>query len=502
MTEVYRYLGCPGSGKSKSLLDIIEDEAINNHLKIGDFLFISFTRSQISNIKSRIGKIYPLANIKDINNSIKTIHGAALSILLQSNLMPNAQIITETKDHVQHYIDFCRANNLAYEIQYENDEMASDPDYSKTLPNGNAFFKINDYLATCLIPYDQWKEVAYKLHFTDAQIKNFTQDLFYKWDQFKLSNNLLQHDDYIQINIFKNLLPSHRRILMLDEAQDVSPLQVKLYEMWRDANVFDKIYIAGDEFQSIYGFRGATPTFIVTENCIDLGATETKKVKSYRCPNKIIDIANSMLEVESHAEPSYMGGKVEVLYPNKNDDMTFKILDLYKTYGKVMILSRIKAGCITIHNALNYAGIPHTSLSNRFTTWDHAWVLKNKQRSKFDMQSFMTNAYINPNKAIKDLYNMTFAYSDEFLHKIIFKAIKQNYKINPKDIIIDTIHASKGLECPCVVILDTGFNDDENIDEERRIFYVGTTRSSDYLGLMLSPKAKKFCNVIDEALMR
>lgn len=49
-------------------------------------------------------------------------------------------------------------------------------------------------------------------------------------------------------------------VLLIDEFQDLSPLQYKLYEAWRDSPGVNRVYITGDVHQAIYGFRGADPT--------------------------------------------------------------------------------------------------------------------------------------------------------------------------------------------------------------------------------------------------
>jgi DNA helicase II / ATP-dependent DNA helicase PcrA len=44
-------------------------------------------------------------------------------------------------------------------------------------------------------------------------------------------------------------------VLFVDEFQDVSPLQFALYELW--ARTHERVYVAGDDDQTIYGFQGA-----------------------------------------------------------------------------------------------------------------------------------------------------------------------------------------------------------------------------------------------------
>lgn len=74
---------------------------------------------------------------------------------------------------------------------------------------------------------------------------------------------------------------------------------------------------------------------------------------------------------------------------------------------------------------------------------------------------------------------------DAKLQKNLRNVISFGVRSNPDQLCVDTIHASKGLEAPCV-ILDTAYSpyrsnecylDTTMMEEERRIYYVGCTRS-------------------------
>lgn len=495
-----RYMGAAGSGKTSMCLKLIEKAKNEQKLTINDLLFISFTRSQINDVKERIESIFPDATKIQIDKNVKTIHGIALMTLLESGIVESPTIITEIRQHAQHYVNFSKTHGMIYEHKFYIDESETDPDFNKTLSDGNVFFKINGYMSTCMISSKNWLDVAEKLHFTPDQTKTITEETFLAWDNYKLDNNLLEHDDYVQICIYQKLFPRKRKMLIVDEFQDVSPAQYELFSLWRDAKIFDTIYIAGDDNQSIYSFRGAEPQYIINEVATDIGATVNSRVKSWRNPSEIINVANLMLGHNSHGDPCSIGG--EVLFRKLRNQREFEsiVLSLQMKHKKLMILSRTKAGCSEAHTILNYSGIPHTSLTGRFSTWDAATIMKNGKREPYDMRKFILAAYKDPKKYSSILYNdLKFAWSDEFLHKIYFKAIKSERRIDPSTIIIDTIHASKGLECPAVIIYDLGYNPEDNIEEEQRIYYVAATRSSNVLEVLLSSKAKSFCNIINNA---
>ena len=79
---------------------------------------------------------------------------------------------------------------------------------------------------------------------------------------------------------------------------------------------------------------------------------------------------------------------------------------------------------------------------------------------------------------------------DEF-HEKIRKYEKMNQKLTSSNLILSTIHRSKGLEYDNVFIIDLVKNEfpmlgenENNLEEERRVFYVAMTRAKENLYLL------------------
>lgn len=85
------------------------------------------------------------------------------------------------------------------------------------------------------------------------------------------------------------------------------------------------------------------------------------------------------------------------------------------------------------------------------------------------------------------------AYADETISEFLMRLreMEQSLRAGKADpdaqVILSTIHSSKGLEYPRVILVDAVDdilpNPESDIEEERRVFYVGITRAKDQLTL-------------------
>ncbi|MGQ0465040.1 MAG: UvrD-helicase domain-containing protein [Sporichthyaceae bacterium] len=83
------------------------------------------------------------------------------------------------------------------------------------------------------------------------------------------------------------------RHLVVDEYQDVSPLQQRLLDLWRGGG--DSICVVGDPDQTIYSFAGATPRFLREFGKRHPTAATVRLVRNYRSSPQIVGLANGVL---------------------------------------------------------------------------------------------------------------------------------------------------------------------------------------------------------------
>jgi superfamily I DNA/RNA helicase len=76
-------------------------------------------------------------------------------------------------------------------------------------------------------------------------------------ERYKQENSLWSFDDMIKGALERRLFPLGARVLILDEAQDCSPLLWELIKFW--CSQVESYYIAGDPLQTLYFWAGSNP---------------------------------------------------------------------------------------------------------------------------------------------------------------------------------------------------------------------------------------------------
>ncbi|MGP3999840.1 ATP-dependent DNA helicase UvrD2 [Streptomyces sp. 8N706] len=80
---------------------------------------------------------------------------------------------------------------------------------------------------------------------------------------------------------------------VVDEYQDVSPLQQRLLELWLGDR--DSLCVVGDAGQTIYSFTGATPDHLLGFRTRHPHATVVKLVRDYRSTPQVVHLANGLM---------------------------------------------------------------------------------------------------------------------------------------------------------------------------------------------------------------
>jgi len=326
--------------------------------------------------------------------------------------------------------------------------------------------------------------------------------------------------------------------VLVDEFQDIDAVQYDIVKCLSPPATF---FAVGDPRQSIYSFRGARPDLV--------SAGTNGKVyhltKCYRCGSDIVDAANSLISCNKSHDTTPLidngdysnverveGGYWDVVSEIKRltssgyalDDIavlsrTWWAIDKLQSHLEGEGIDSFIAGQKTeesfvftqVYAALRLSVNPKDEIAARILrwslgigdTWDHAKEIAASQGKRIldvcdgefaeGLRSgrpltMLAKHFPQNQEEIGYWLNLPGATIQD---KILWHATKETENITtpPNHITLSTIHAAKGLEWPCVIMLDVNERQlphsrartKEDIEEERRVAYVAVTRAQECL---------------------
>ena len=155
------------------------------------------------------------------------------------------------------------------------------------------------------------------------------------------------------------------RHFVVDEYQDVNPLQKLLLEAWLGDR--DDLCVVGDPNQVIYSFTGATSTYLTGFTAEFPAATMVRLVRDYRSTPQVVAVANQLVRSASPLAAQRPPGPRPVLieYPDDATEaagLAHRVRTLM-TAGvparEIAILVRVNADTERFELALAEAGLPY-----------------------------------------------------------------------------------------------------------------------------------------------
>ena len=342
----------------------------------------------------------------------------------------------------------------------------------------------------------------------------------------EIPENMIEFDDLIKFTVklfeeypdIKEHYRSQYKYVSVDEYQDIDENQYKLIKLLVPQN--GNICAIGDPNQAIYGFRGGSSKFFNNFK-EDYKNVEIINLKNnYRSTENIVNASNQMINtynIISHnhrlhnkitihtaptdnAEAEFIVSTIENLigghsFFSIDSDRSDGIKEDY-TFSDFAILYRTSAQLNPLLKALERSSMPFVKLSDdllcekssirkllKNLTDDKPLSLQLKEKFTEDIEDYIQ----------KYLLELSEKYPDkkDFIHEV--SLIKESDTIDKRAdrISLMTLHSSKGLEFNCVFIagLENGIlplyraQTPEEIDEERRLLYVGMTRAKERLFL-------------------
>ena len=333
--------------------------------------------------------------------------------------------------------------------------------------------------------------------------------------QFKRARGLLDFTDMLSSCVEKELSPK-LEVMFVDEAQDLSPLQWQLVSVL--AQNSERVYIAGDDDQAIFRWAGADVDHLVS---ISQGNARVLD-QSYRIPSSVHEIADRVIRrVKTRTNKTWKPRreKGQVI-----SEASFEHVDLLS--GEWLILSRsnyllneIDAHCRSV--GVYFERKENPSISEKKIDAVKNWEQLRKGHSLYPEQAVSAVSYIknSKKKVLEDTpqnEKLTLAevlqkasIGDPLIWHDMFDAIspaersyilsmlRRGEKITKTPRVkLSTIHSAKGGEADNVLLLTdiphrTWKEYEKRPDDDTRVFYVGLTRAKQNLHIV-QPMTNKY----------
>ena len=545
--EVIRWRGGPGAGKTWQLLEDVRRE-VEDGRTFRDLCLMTFSRSQADDLAARLHQtVLPDVPVSAIRQRCATIDAIALRACQDAGLIvsPKEQVIQPgDPKKAGHYTAFMEAHSLAYDQGIGTGDRE---DLSRAnLPFGNQLIAIAGYLTATMQDPEAWKTAAGALGLPAPGYAWPVPDLLRAWTDYKARQDVYEHGDYVALALREHL-PPPAPVVFTDEYQDVSPLHDALIRQWIEHPDAIRVYVAGDADQSIYGFRGCSPDLFLSLPAEDRGAHNGNRPISRRCAMRIMTEAERILGRPANVAPNSRPGRYgREVYTHNPGGLPPRIEDALQAYpgGPVFILSRFRRHVSKIMRDLAAAGIPCSGIRTGTGPWGAAQIGKHKETLEREtvnvwqltraVRRYATGGDIAPmpyeeaealilatlpparrqsaltdlkaklrqrppirvgdvarwiplppgDRRILALLNLRPALVEQ-IQACLSREDRRGTVIAPEAVRVDTVHASKGLEAPAVLLhtgylsgLVTGLANPERMAEERRVYFVGATRAS------------------------
>lgn len=339
-------LSGPGTGKTFQLAKRIKFLTKTKGVSRDEITVITFTKEAARSMRKKIsdpeGKEYIEPSKRP--SRISTMHSLGNWIIKENyeslNLTKNFKVVTSERLKELLMID---AALLVGKKESSAEELLSARSKSKAIPKNLVDIA------------EKYEEILRKNDSIDYD------------DQIALACKLLGEDKELRRKYSK--LATH---LLVDEYQDINAGQFEFIKLLSSSNRAG-LFVVGDDDQSIYSFRGGSPTYI--RNFLDDFGSKSKIIKmktSRRCPKNILSCANTLINKFNVArlkkpKPKYLKketGKVVTHNCPSDDKEAYIIANLIRNHipnKSVYILVPNKLYLEKIKKALRKVGVSFNS---------------------------------------------------------------------------------------------------------------------------------------------
>ena len=268
-----------GTGKTRAITHRIAYGVATGVYPPGRVMALTFTSRAAGELRGR------LRSLGASGVSARTFHASALSQLnffwpqVIGGSMPRlldskARLLAHAADGLKLKLDTATLRDIAAEIEWRKVSRLSIDSYqnaaqTRTLPPSLTVEKAVDLQRA----YESVKDERRQIDFEDVLLA---------------TAGMIESEPRVAQQVREQY-----RFFVIDEYQDVSPLQHDLLQLWLGERT--DLCVVGDASQTIYSFAGASPDYLLGFASAHEGAVVVRLEQNYRSTSAIIETANRLM---------------------------------------------------------------------------------------------------------------------------------------------------------------------------------------------------------------
>src|SRR5689334_10873700 len=270
-----------GTGKTRAITHRIAYRTLTGEINRRHVLAVTFTTRAAAEMRAR------LATLGSAGVQARTFHAAALRQvryfaprLLEGRAMPElveskARLVALAAARAGIRADRTAARDLAGEIEWAKSSLVEPGEYIVAAAK-----------ALREPPYEPGK----------------VADIFAAYESLKRRQGVIDFEDMLRAAVWgieehadvAEQIRAQYRHFVVDEYQDVNPLQQRLLEAWLGGR--DDLTVVGDASQTIYSFTGATSAYLIDFPRLRRTAVVVRLVRDYRSTPQVVGLANAVIK--------------------------------------------------------------------------------------------------------------------------------------------------------------------------------------------------------------
>ena len=351
-----RVLAGAGTGKTRAITHRIAHGVLTGVYAPTEVLAVTFTTRAAGELRQRLRQLgapgvqartFHSAALRQLRYFWPHVHGTELPTLTESKLA----MLAAAGRRLGLRADQALLRDLASEIEWAKVSNVGPDDYvAIAARNGRSVS-------------DQPAETVGKVFAAYEDVKR-EQGRMDMEDVLLFTAGVLASDERVAAQVRRQY-----KWFVVDEFQDVSPLQSALLDLWLGGR--DELCVVGDPAQTIYSFAGADASYLLDFPKRYEGTRSIELVRNYRSTPQVVTAANTLLagsvsagvelRSQQQAGPAvrFVGHPDEVAEAAYVADQVAALQRKGTSPGQVAVLFRINAQSEHFEDALSDRGIPY-----------------------------------------------------------------------------------------------------------------------------------------------